>query len=138
MILASYHTSTAVFFLIKCSAFFTETPAHVLRTHSALCYQQMKDSLKESQAMRLTFQNELGCARKDAERRLAEHNRHAKKEKVPCSSYHIIYVEIATKKEPAHRRVASRSLSLTDLIAQPTWYGPLQFDVGLPPRCVTL
>lgn len=32
--------------------------------------------------MRETFQNELGSARRDAERRLAEHSRHAKKEKV--------------------------------------------------------
>lgn len=29
-----------------------------------------------------TFQNELGSARRDGERRLAEHHRHAKKEKV--------------------------------------------------------
>lgn len=43
---------------------------------------QIKESFKESQAMRETFQNELGSARRDAERRLAEHSRHAKKEKV--------------------------------------------------------
>lgn len=43
---------------------------------------QVKESLEESQALRENFENELACVRKDAERRLAEKARHAKKQQV--------------------------------------------------------
>lgn len=52
---------------------------------------QIKESFEESQALRERFHNDLEAFRKNAESRLAERNRRAKKQQVP---YHVHIVHI--------------------------------------------